>query len=157
MPRLVRSVAVVVPRVLGQDLPEVLLANNQQVVEALAAQCSCESSRERVRPRRPDGSLDDPRAVPGEYLVEYRGELAVAVADQEFELAGAFAELHEQVAGLLGGPRPGGVCGDAQDAHAGSGSPSRTRRTGAGGTPCQRAGSRTTGSRAPGRPGTAAR
>ena len=73
MPRLVRSVAVVVPRVLGQNLPDVLLADNQQVVQALAAQCSCESFRERVRPRRPDRSLDDPRAVPGEYLVEFRG------------------------------------------------------------------------------------
>ena len=44
-------------------------------------------------------------------------ELAVAVADQESEPAGAFAEIHEQVTGLLGGPRPGGVGGDAQDVH----------------------------------------
>jgi hypothetical protein len=29
-------------------------------------------------------------------------ELAVTVADQEFEAVGAFAEIHEQVAGLLG-------------------------------------------------------
>ena len=31
--------------------------------------------------------------------------------------AGALAEVHEQVAGLLSGPRPGGVGGDAQDVH----------------------------------------
>jgi len=30
---------------------------------------------------------------------------------------GAFAEVHEQVAGLLGGPGSGGVRGDAQDVH----------------------------------------
>ncbi len=36
---------------------------------------------------------------------------------QEFEAAGACAEVHEQVAGLLGGPGSGGVSGDAQDVH----------------------------------------
>ena len=35
--RLVRPVEVVVPRVLGQDLAEVLLAEDQHVIEALAA------------------------------------------------------------------------------------------------------------------------
>ena len=34
------------------------------------------------------------------------------------QLAGASAEVHEQVAGLLGGPGAGGVGGDAQDVHA---------------------------------------
>ena len=58
---------------------------------------------------RPDGSLDDPRAVVGEYVVEDAGELAIAVTDQEFEAAGAFAEVHEQVAALLRGPRSGGL------------------------------------------------
>jgi hypothetical protein len=33
------------------------------------------------------------------------------------QAAGAFAEVHEQVAGLLRGPRSGGVSGDAQDVH----------------------------------------
>ena len=61
--------------------------------------------------------LDDPRAVAGEHVVEDSRELAVAVADEELELAGAFAEVHEQVASLLGGPCPGGVRGDIQDVH----------------------------------------
>jgi hypothetical protein len=39
---LVGPVDVVVSRVLGQDLPKVLLAVDQQVVQALAAQCSDE-------------------------------------------------------------------------------------------------------------------
>jgi hypothetical protein len=33
----VRPVAVVMPLVLGQDLPEMLFAENQHVIEALAA------------------------------------------------------------------------------------------------------------------------
>ena len=36
-PRLVRPVFVIVPRVRGEDLPEVLFAVDQEVVEALAA------------------------------------------------------------------------------------------------------------------------
>ena len=46
------------------------------------------------------------------------GEFAVPVADQEPELIGVFAEVHEQVAGLLGDPGPGGVCGDPGQVHA---------------------------------------
>src|SRR5215467_1396483 len=50
-----------------------------------------------------------PRAVAGEDLIECRGELAVSVADQEPEAACPVTEIHEQVAGLLGGPGSGGV------------------------------------------------
>ncbi len=50
--------------------------------------------------------------------VERCRELAVAIPDEEPEPGGAFAEFHEQVTGLLGGPRPGGVGRDAQDVHA---------------------------------------
>jgi hypothetical protein len=106
------------PRVLGQDPPEVPFAVNQQVVEALAPQRSHIPLRKGIRPGRAGRRLDDPRAIAGEHVVERRRELAVAVADQEAELAGAFAEIHEKVASLLSGPRPGGVGGDAQDVHA---------------------------------------
>jgi hypothetical protein len=41
--------------------------------------------------------------------LECRGELAVSVADQEPEAACPVTEIHEQVAGLLGGPGSGGV------------------------------------------------
>jgi hypothetical protein len=75
--RLVRPVTVAVPRVLGQDLAEVLLAEDQHVVQALAAEGSHEPFREGVRPWRPDRGLDHPRAVPGEDLIERRRELAV--------------------------------------------------------------------------------
>ncbi len=45
MQRLVRPVAVVMPCILSQHLPEMLLAENQEVIKALAAKCSHESFR----------------------------------------------------------------------------------------------------------------
>jgi hypothetical protein len=47
VPRLVRPVFVVVPRVLGQDTLEVPIAVDQQVVQALAPQRSREPLRKR--------------------------------------------------------------------------------------------------------------
>ena len=44
--------------------------------------------------------------------------LLSSVADQEPELAGALTEVHQQVAGLLGDPGPGGVGGDPGEVHA---------------------------------------
>jgi len=44
--RLMRPVIVVVPHVLGQDIPEMPLAENQQVIRALTAKCSHEPLRE---------------------------------------------------------------------------------------------------------------
>src|SRR3954466_10951637 len=38
--------------------------------------------------------------------------LAVAIADEEPELAGTLVEVHQQVPGSLGHPRPGGMGGD---------------------------------------------
>jgi hypothetical protein len=87
------------------------------VVEALAAKRPHEPLRERVRLRRPDRRLDHPRAVPREDAVECRSELAVAVTDQEPSPAGALAEVHEKVAGLLDGPGSGRIDGNAQDVH----------------------------------------
>ena len=40
------------------------------------------------------------------------------VADQEPEPIGAVVEVHQQVAGLLGDPGPGGVGGDPGEVHA---------------------------------------
>jgi hypothetical protein len=47
---LVRPVAVVVPRVLGQDLPQVPLAEDQQVIETLAAKGAYETVPRRRSP-----------------------------------------------------------------------------------------------------------
>jgi hypothetical protein len=69
-----------------------LLAVDQQMVEALTPQRSHVSLGERVRPGCPDWSPDDPHAVANKHLIERRRELAVAVTDQEPEVASAFAE-----------------------------------------------------------------
>jgi hypothetical protein len=61
---------------------------------------------------------DDADVPAGEHGVEGGGELAVAVADQEPELVNAVAEVHQQVASLLGHPRSGGLRGDPGDVHA---------------------------------------
>ena len=45
------------------------------------------------------------------------GELAGAVADEEPEGGGAVVEVHQQVAGLLGGPGSGRMAGRAEDVH----------------------------------------
>ena len=70
-----------------------------------------------VRPRGPRRGLHYPHAVVGEDRVEDTGELGVTVPDQETEGADRIAEIHEQVAGLLGGPRAIRVGGHAQDVH----------------------------------------
>jgi hypothetical protein len=44
--RLMRPVTPVVPHLLGQDIPEMPLAGNQQVIKALTAKCSHEPLRE---------------------------------------------------------------------------------------------------------------
>ena len=105
-------------RILGQDLPEVPFAVDQQVVEAFAAQRPDESLGDRVRARCPNGGAEDADVGAGEHGVERGGELAVPVADQESELVGAVIEVHEQVAGLLSDPGSGRVGGDPGDVHA---------------------------------------
>jgi hypothetical protein len=50
--------------------------------------------------------------------IEGGGELGVSVADEESEAPAGVVEVHEQVAGLLGQPLPGGLGGDAQDVYA---------------------------------------
>jgi hypothetical protein len=66
----VRSMAVIVLRVLGQHLPEVLLAEDQYVIEALAVKRAHEPLGERVCPWRPDRCLDHPRLVTREEIIE---------------------------------------------------------------------------------------
>ena len=117
MRRSVRSVPVVVLDVLAQYEVEVAWSGDQKVVEALSSQCPDEPFGNRVRPGRLDRGADDPQVGAGEDGVERSGELAVPVADQEPEPVGAAAEIHQQVAGLLGDPGAGGVGGDPGEVH----------------------------------------
>jgi hypothetical protein len=54
----------------------------------------------------------------GEDRVECGGEVRATVTDHELHPLCLFAEVHDQVAGLLGGPFPGGMQRDAVDADA---------------------------------------
>jgi hypothetical protein len=112
---LIGPVPVVVAGVLAQDRPEVLFVVDQHPAGALGSCGSYPSLGVTVRPGRPRRGLHDVHARGGEDLVEDAGELGVAVADQEPERADIVFEVHEQGAGLLGGPGAIWVGGHAQD------------------------------------------
>jgi hypothetical protein len=57
----------------------------------------------------------------GEDRVECGGVVRATVADHEPDLVCLLAEVHDQVAGLLGSSFPGGMQGDSEDADAPSG------------------------------------
>ncbi len=99
----------------------VSLVDDQDAVEQFAADGSDEALGDCVRPRRPHWRLDDPDIDRGEHGIEGGGELGVAVADEEPEAPIGLVEVHEQVAGLLGQPLPGGAGGDAHDMDAAGG------------------------------------
>ena len=118
MQRSVRSVPVVVLDVLAQYEVELAWSGDQEVVEAFPAQGADEPFRDRVRPGR---GADDADVGTGEDGVKGGGEFAVPVADQEPEPIAAFAEVHQQVAGLLGDPGAGRMGSDHGKVHARAG------------------------------------
>jgi hypothetical protein len=118
MQRSVRAIRVVVLDVLVQHDRQVAWSGDQHMVEAFAAQRADEALGDRVGARRLDWGAEDADVGAGEHGVDGVGELGIAVADQEPELLGAVAEVHEQVAGLLGDPGAGGMGGDPGDTYA---------------------------------------
>lgn len=116
--RPVRPMSVVMIGVLTKDQPQVPFVGDQHLVQALSAGAAHPALRDRVRPRRPDGRLDDPRAGRGEHPVEHGGELGVPVPDQEFEAVSVILEVHQEITGLLGHPRARGMGGDSGQVHA---------------------------------------
>src|SRR6266511_3748959 len=95
-------------------------AEDQQPVEALSTEAPDPALGVRSRPRRSDGRLDHADAFGAEDLVEVAAELAVAVTDQEPRLDALVVEVHEQVARLLGHPRPVRIRRDPCQMHAAS-------------------------------------
>ena len=71
------------------------------------------SAKQFARTPRRDLDHFDPRV--GQHRVERCRELPGTVAAEEPEPGGAVAEVHEEVAGLLGGPRSVGMPGHAKD------------------------------------------
>ena len=73
---------------------------------------------DRIHPGRLDVAEHDPDPGIGEDSVERGGEVRAAAADHELGPMHMLAEVHEEVAGLQGGPFPGRVQGDSGDADA---------------------------------------
>src|SRR5205814_1376504 len=86
-------------------------ADDQEPVEALAADAADPALDVRVRVRRPHRRVDDLDRFAAEDVVEAAAELAVAIVDQEADRLLAVAERHQQVAGLLGYPGTVGRAG----------------------------------------------
>ena len=70
-----------------------------------------------VRPRAPGRDLHGLDTSAGQDRVEGSGELPGPVADQEPEARGPITEVHQEIADLLGGPRPVRVRGHPEDVH----------------------------------------
>jgi transposase len=96
---------------------EMSSAHDQHPVQQFTTYRPDPSFGERVRARRPHRRTQDPDALGSEDDVEGGDEFRVPVANQELDLPGSVCQVHEQVAGLLGHPRPGRVGGHAEDVH----------------------------------------
>ena len=109
----VRPGGVVMPQVLGQHLAQVVLIDDQQPVEELPAQGAVHPFADRVHPWSLRRAGQDPDALRGEHGVERAGELARPVPDQELDRSCSLAQVHQEVAGCLRGPRAVRVRGDS--------------------------------------------
>ncbi len=112
----VRPVLVVVVLVIAQDLPQMVLVPDEGAVQELAPASADPAFGNRVHAGRPHVAQHGPDPGIGEDRVECGGEVRATVADHELDPVRLIAEVHEEVAGLLGGPFPGGMQRDAEDA-----------------------------------------
>jgi hypothetical protein len=110
-----RSLRVVVRGVLSQHAAEVPLAEDQHAVGEFGANGQYEAFGETVRPWTTGWDLDHLDARIGEHRVKRGRELSGPIADEEPAPPDVFAEVHHEVAGLLGGPGPVGMSGHAED------------------------------------------
>ena len=106
--RSMRPPRVVVGGVHGKHLAQVSLSEDQHPVGDLGPDGQHEAFGEAVRPRTARRDLDHLDARVRQDRVERRRELPGPVADEEPEPGGVFAEVHDEVAGLLCGPGPSG-------------------------------------------------
>src|ERR1039457_5313991 len=81
----VRPGGVVMPQVLGQHLPQMMLIDDQQPVQELPAQGTYDPLADRVRSGRLRRAGENPDPFRLEHGVEGAGELACAVPEQELD------------------------------------------------------------------------
>jgi hypothetical protein len=111
----VRTVAVVVVGVLGQDRPKLSVSENEHPVQDFTPDGADPPLRMGIRPRRPHRREKHLDRFVGEDRVERGGELGVPIADQEPAPADAVLQAQEQGTGLLATTlRLGGCEGHAE-------------------------------------------
>ena len=97
----------VVVRSVGRENPaQVSLPEDQHPVGDFVADGQHEAFGETVRPRALRWDLDHLDFCIGQYRVERGRELSRAIADEEPEPRDVFAEVHDEVTGLLRRPWP---------------------------------------------------
>ena len=94
---------------------EVSLAEDQHPVGEFGADGQHEAFGEAVRAWTPWRDLDHLDPCIGQHRVERGRELSGPVADEEPKPGGVVAEVHHEVAGLLGRPGPVGMRGHAEN------------------------------------------
>jgi hypothetical protein len=113
----VGSSPVVVLKVFREYHPQVPLADDQHAVGEFGSEGADEPFGETVRPGAPRRNPDHADADIGEDGIERCCELTGSISDEEPELGEVIAEIHDQVADLLGGPLAVRVRGHAQQVH----------------------------------------
>src|SRR5262249_60120642 len=103
-----------------EGMLEVASAEDQEPVEALAANAADPAFGVGARLRRSYRRFDDANAFGAEDLVELAAELAVAITDQKLRPDPLVVELHQEVARLLGHPAAVRIGGDPGEVHAAS-------------------------------------
>jgi len=89
-------------RVLGEHREKVALVDDQQPVQALAANGTDPAFGEGVGSWRLRWGPEHADASTGEYVIEGQGELRVPVADQELHPVPDIIQIEHQIARLLG-------------------------------------------------------
>jgi hypothetical protein len=102
---------------LTQDRPQMPLAEDQHPVGDLSPGSEHEPLRGCIRSRTAGRDLHGLDASAGQDRVKRRGELPRPITDKEPEVRCAVPEVHQEVAGLLGGPGAVGMGGDPEDVH----------------------------------------
>ena len=108
---------VVMRAVLGEDSPQVSFSEDHHAVGEFGSGGEHESLGEAVRSGTARRDLHHVDTDVSQDSVESCGELAGPVANEESELSGSIAEIHEKIADLLSGPFSVGVRGHPEDVH----------------------------------------
>jgi hypothetical protein len=113
----VGSLTVVVSGVGRQDGSQVSFAEDQYTVGEFGSGGECESFGEAVRSGTARRTLHNVDIHVCQYGVERCRELTGSVADEKPEFGGSVTKIHQEMTGLLSGPRAVRVRGQAKDVH----------------------------------------